>query len=90
MVVAEALAHGMPVIASDVGGIPEALGRAIDGTLPGRLVPPDAPGALAQALRQWLADPALRERWRAAALARSAGLPRWRDTLAAIETALSA
>ena len=90
MVVAEALAHGMPVIASDVGGIPEALGRAIDGTLPGRLVPPDAPGALAQALRQWLADPALRGRWRAAALARSAGLPRWRDTLAAIETALSA
>ncbi|HET8764216.1 MAG TPA: glycosyltransferase family 4 protein [Rhodanobacter sp.] len=90
MVVAEALVHGMPVIACGVGGVPEALGRAIDGALPGMLVPPNAPGPLAQALRQWLADPALRERWRMAASSRSAGLPRWRDTLAAIEAALPA
>lgn len=90
MVVAEALAHGVPVIASEVGGVPEALERAADGGLPGRLVPAGGVGALAQALRCWLSDPALRERWRAAARAQRGGLPRWADTVACIEAALSA
>lgn len=39
MVVTEALARGIPVLATAVGGVPEALGRAPDGTLPGLLVP---------------------------------------------------
>jgi glycosyltransferase involved in cell wall biosynthesis len=80
MVVTEALARGLPVIATRVGGVPEALGTAPDGTIPGRLVPPDDPAALAGALRAWLTDPDLRDRWRAAALARRATLPRWTET----------
>ncbi|WP_319462538.1 glycosyltransferase family 4 protein, partial [Micromonospora sp. RTP1Z1] len=58
MVVTEAVARGVPVLATDVGGLPEALGRAADGSRPGLLVPPDDPDALAGALRRWLTDPA--------------------------------
>ncbi|HEX6681471.1 MAG TPA: glycosyltransferase family 4 protein, partial [Candidatus Limnocylindrales bacterium] len=39
MVVTEALARGIPVLASDVSGVHEALGRAPGGALPGILVP---------------------------------------------------
>ncbi|MET0415065.1 MAG: glycosyltransferase family 4 protein [Actinoplanes sp.] len=80
MVVTEALARGLPVIAAEVGGVPEALGAAPDGTLPGALIPPDDPAALAEALRAWLTDAGLRDRWRAAALARRETLPRWTKT----------
>ncbi len=64
MVVTEALACGVPVLATAVDGLPEALGRTSDGDVPGLLVPPDDPGALAGALRQWLTEPALRDRVR--------------------------
>ncbi|MCU7722721.1 glycosyltransferase family 4 protein [Actinoplanes sp. KI2] len=80
MVVTEALARGVPVIATAVGGVPEALGVAPDGTRPGLLVPPDDARALAAALRAWLTDADLRVRLRAAALARRATLPTWDDT----------
>ena len=40
MTVTEALAHGLPVIAAAVGGLPEALGSTADGTRPGQLVLP--------------------------------------------------
>ena len=40
MTVTEALAHGLPVIATAVGGLPEALGSTADGTRPGQLIPP--------------------------------------------------
>jgi glycosyltransferase involved in cell wall biosynthesis len=80
MVVTEALARGIPVIATAVGGVPEALGVAPDGTPPGILIPPDDPDALAAALRAWLTDAGLRARLRAAATARRATLPTWDDT----------
>jgi glycosyltransferase involved in cell wall biosynthesis len=80
MVVTEALARGIPVIATAVGGVPEALGVAPDGTRPGLLIPPDDVGALAGALRAWLTGPDLRARLRAAATARRATLPTWDDT----------
>ena len=40
MVITEALARGLPVIASEIGGTPEALGHGTDGTRPGLLVAP--------------------------------------------------
>ncbi|MDI6100725.1 glycosyltransferase family 4 protein [Actinoplanes sp. NEAU-A12] len=80
MVVTEALARGLPVVATDVGGVPEALGAAPDGGLPGRLIPPDDPEALAAALRDWLTDPGLRDRWRAHARARRQTLTGWDET----------
>ena len=46
MVVTEALAHGLPVIATAVGGVPEALGVDSVGRRPGVLVPPENPRAL--------------------------------------------
>ncbi|MGH3859047.1 glycosyltransferase family 4 protein, partial [Actinokineospora sp.] len=40
MVVAEALARGVPVLATAVSGVPETLGQAPDGGIPGLLAPP--------------------------------------------------
>lgn len=75
MVVTEALARGLPVIATRVGGIPEALG---DG--PGLLVPPGDPAAFAAAVRRWLVDAELRQRLRTAARRRRTQLADWSAT----------
>jgi glycosyltransferase involved in cell wall biosynthesis len=77
MVVTEALARGVPVVATEVGGLPEALGHGADGTRPGLLVAPDDPAALGAALRAWLGDGELRARLRRAARERRASLPGW-------------
>lgn len=84
MVVTEALAHGLPVIGSAVGGVPEALGLASTGDVPGILVQPGDAAALGAALRAWLDDPALRTRLRAAARDRRGTLPRWSETAARV------
>jgi len=80
MVVTEALARGIPVLASAVDALPETLGRAPDGSVPGLLVPPDDPVALAGALRQWLIDTSLRVRIRTSALHRRGMLHGWATT----------
>lgn len=80
MAVTEALARGIPVLATAVGGVPEALGRAPDGTLPGVLVPPDDPAALTAALRAWLAEPGERRRSKDAAYQRRTTLAGWDTT----------
>jgi glycosyltransferase involved in cell wall biosynthesis len=90
MTVAEALAHGLPVIAAAVGGLPEALGCTADGTRPGRLVPPGDPAALAAALADWLGDERHRHRLRAAAGQRRPTLPGWEQTTREIANALNA
>ena len=89
MVVTEALARGLPVIATAVGGVPEAMGRAPDGTLPGLLVPPDDPAALAAALRRWLGEPDLRVRLRQSAGARRTTLTDWSATAQQISRVLA-
>jgi glycosyltransferase involved in cell wall biosynthesis len=80
MVVTEALARGLPVVATGVGGVAEALGHGEDGVRPGMLVAPEDSAALAAALRGWLGDAALRERLRRAARERRASLPAWSAT----------
>lgn len=90
MVVTEALARGLPVVTAAAKGLPEALGRAPDGSLPGVLVPPDDPPALAGALRRWLGDPDLRRRLRRAARARRATLTGWSETSGLISAVLDA
>ena len=88
MSLAEALARGIPVLATDVGGVREAIGTAPDGTVPGLLVPSDDPDALAARLESWLTDPDLRTRLRAAATGRRERLPSWPDPAARVAAAL--
>jgi len=88
MVVVEALARAIPVVATEVGGVPEALGRAPDGSLPGLLVPPDDPRSLARALRGWLEDDEVRDRLRVSARARRGTLTGWDVTVARFAEAL--
>lgn len=90
MAIAEGLARGLPVVAADVGGVPEALGCGSGGTFPGLLVPPADPAALAHALRRWLTDGDLRARLRSAAARRRSTLPTWRDTAQVVAAALEA
>ena len=54
----EAMAVGLPVVGSSVGGVPEAVEDGVTGLL----VPPRDPVRLAAALERLLADPALRRR----------------------------
>jgi glycosyltransferase involved in cell wall biosynthesis len=60
--IAEAMAHGKPVVATRVGGIPELVTEGVTGHLVSR---GDAP-AMSASVLQLLADPALRERMGAA------------------------
>jgi len=89
MVVTEALSRGLPVLATEVGGVPEALGHGEDGTRAGVLVPPGDPAALGAALRNWLCDAELRERLRRAARERRASLPRWPATASVLAGVLA-
>ncbi len=57
LVALEALAVGRPVVASAVGGLPEAVRHEADGIL----VPPADPGALAEALRRLPLPPPVAE-----------------------------
>jgi glycosyltransferase involved in cell wall biosynthesis len=89
MVITDALARGLPVIAADVGGVNEALGRGADGSLPGVLVAPEDAVALAAALLAWLRDAELRDRWRRAALERRESLSGWSRTVSIVAGVLA-
>jgi glycosyltransferase involved in cell wall biosynthesis len=64
-VVVEAMASGVPVVASASGALPDVVGEA------GLLVPPQDPPALAAALSRFLDEPTLWGRLRAAGLSES-------------------
>jgi glycosyltransferase involved in cell wall biosynthesis len=66
MSVLEAMAAGLPVVASEVGGIPELVDAET-----GVLVPPEDPAALSTAVERLLADQGLRARLGAAGRARA-------------------
>lgn len=83
MVVAEALAHGIPAVVSAGTGAVEALGD-VDGEVPGDAVPAGEPATLAGTLRRWLTDPMLRDRWRATARRRRIALPSWQQCAATV------
>lgn len=67
LAVLEPMARGVPVIASDIGGIPEIM---VNGTT-GLLVPPRDEDALAVAMRRLLSDPRERARMGEAGAARA-------------------
>jgi glycosyltransferase involved in cell wall biosynthesis len=65
--IAEALASGLPVVATDIGGIREMVTPGVNGYL----VPPRSPQELARALRSLIEAPLLRQRMGKASLARA-------------------
>jgi glycosyltransferase involved in cell wall biosynthesis len=85
IVFAEALARGLPIIACEVGPVPELVGREA-----AVLVRPDDREALSAALDLLLGDPTLRMRMSAAARRRTSSLPRWEDTVTGFEQVLGA
>jgi glycosyltransferase involved in cell wall biosynthesis len=83
IVYAEALAHGLPIIACDVGPMPELVGREA-----AVLVRPGDREDLSAALDLLLGNPTLRARMSAAACRRASRLPGWEDTVAGFEQVL--
>ncbi len=83
MAVAEALAHGLPVVATNTGAIPELLK---DGA--GLVVPVGDVAALHDALQRVLSDAALRARLGEGARRVREELPTWDDTSGRIAVAL--
>ena len=85
IVYAEALAFGLPIIACDVGPVPELVGSEA-----AVLIPTNDKDALSAALDLLLDDPTLRSKMSETAVRRAAQLPRWQDTVTGFENALMA
>ena len=85
MAFAEAIAHGLPVIGTTAGAIPDTVPEGA-----GLLVPPDDAAALAQALRRLIANASERETLAAAARAAAARLPTWRQSAEEFARAIEA
>ena len=83
MVFAEAMAHGLPIVATTAGAVPETVPRAA-----GLLVSPGDAAALARSLRRVITNPALAAGLAAGSRAAGARLPDWRQTTQRWEQAL--
>ena len=83
MAVAEALAHGLPVVSTPTGAIADLVGRDA-----GMLVPPGDAEALTAALWRVLDDDGLRQRLREGARRVRNRLPTWADQSAMMADAL--
>ena len=68
-VILEAMSMGVPVVATRVSGIPEAVAHEVSGLL----VSPDAPEELADALERVMTNPEVADRFASAACARAHG-----------------
>jgi glycosyltransferase involved in cell wall biosynthesis len=75
MALAEAVAHGLPVVSTMAGAIPETIPASA-----GLLVPPDDAPALARALRFLVGDRLERRRLAKNARAAAAQFPTWQDS----------
>jgi glycosyltransferase involved in cell wall biosynthesis len=75
MALAEAIAHGLPVVSTMTGAIPDTVPA---GT--GLLVPPDDVAALAQALRRLIGDCDQRQQLATNARAAAIQLPTWQES----------
>ena len=82
MVLVEAMAAGVPVVATNIPGYREVIRPDVDGVL----VPPGDPVALAEAVRRVLSDPSLATRLSEAGLARAERY-RWDVVVEEIERA---
>ena len=58
LVIMEAMAMGVPIVATSVGGVPDMLGNGSAG----QLVPPKDPDAIARALEEYILNPELMQR----------------------------
>jgi glycosyltransferase involved in cell wall biosynthesis len=85
MAYAEAIAHGLPVVGTTAGAIPETVPAGA-----GVLVAPDDAGALAHALRRIIESSDKRHVLAAAARAAAYALPRWQDSAKPFARALEA
>jgi len=85
MALAEAIAHGLPVVSSRAGAIPDTVPAAA-----GLLVAPGDVGALQEALRRVLDDASLRAALSAGARDARQRLPNWSDSVARFAVALEA
>src|SRR5262245_7018902 len=83
MVVAEALAHGLPIVSTRTGAIADLVGDEA-----GLLVSPGDVPALTDALARAIGDAALRARLAAGARRVRPSLPRWERTIAQMSAAL--
>jgi len=84
MALAEAMAHGLPVLSTTAGAVPDLVPPEA-----GLLVPPGDAAALRQALEALLDDGALRTRLAAGARAAAAALPTWPQSVAAFAAVLA-
>jgi glycosyltransferase involved in cell wall biosynthesis len=85
MAFSEAVAHGLPVVGTTAGAIPDTVPAGA-----GILVPPGDAAALAGALRRMIENPAERHRMLDAARAAAAALPTWQDSAKLFARALEA
>jgi glycosyltransferase involved in cell wall biosynthesis len=92
MAVAEALARGLPVVATTTGAIPDLVswpGRAPGDAAAGLLVPPGDPDSLRDALSTVIGDATLRDRLAAGARHARDRLPTWGAVLDKMELTLT-
>ncbi|SFJ13797.1 glycosyltransferase family 4 protein [Jannaschia pohangensis] len=79
IVFGEAMGHGLPIVTTRAGAVPETVGSG-----PGLLVDPDDAEAFAGALRRMLTEPEMRSKCARASLRAASGLTSWAESAALV------